>query len=154
MQSKKIDILKKMKTITRNRYRTDARESQILHAALQLLRIHPKIAFAWRANAASGNIVRKNGTEYWLTSNFRGCPDILGITIDGRFLGIETKRAGGSIRVEQQQFIDLINRNGGIGCITQSVEDVLAIIDTNYLSGLQSGGLSPLSEEDKLKATG
>ena len=55
----------------------------------------------------------------------KGAPDILGQTPDGRLLGIEVKTKTGKPTKEQQQFINLINMQGGIGFIARSVEDVV-----------------------------
>ena len=54
----------------------------------------------------------------------KGISDILGV-YDGRMLAIEIKKPGGRPSPEQVRFIDRINREGGIGFIAYSVEDVI-----------------------------
>ncbi len=52
-------------------------------------------------------------------------PDILGILHpSGRLLCIEVKKPGGVVSVEQKEFLDIINRNGGLGFVAQSINDV------------------------------
>jgi hypothetical protein len=54
-----------------------------------------------------------------------GVSDILGITKDGRMIAIEVKRPkGGVVSAEQKEFIDLVNKFGGIGLVAKSIEDV------------------------------
>ena len=62
----------------------------------------------------------------------KGVSDIIGIlpkgvaaSDGGRFLAIEVKRPGGRVSPHQQQFIDRVNRMGGLGFVAYSVEDVI-----------------------------
>ena len=58
----------------------------------------------------------------YIPSHTRGVSDIIGLLPPtGRFLAIEVKRPGGKPTQEQQQFIDTINENGGVGFVAQSV---------------------------------
>lgn len=53
----------------------------------------------------------------------RGVSDILGV-LDGRFVAIEVKKPGGKVSEHQQNYLDRINKEGGIGFVAYSVEDV------------------------------
>ena len=61
----------------------------------------------------------------------KGIPDILGILPagiaggPGRFLAIEVKRKGGKVSPHQAQFIDRVNRMGGLGFVAYSAQDVI-----------------------------
>ena len=53
-----------------------------------------------------------------------GSSDLIG-WYHGRFLAIEVKSAKGRATQEQVNFIEAVNRDGGIGVIARSVQDVL-----------------------------
>jgi hypothetical protein len=62
----------------------------------------------------------------------KGVSDIIGIlpkgiagSDGGRFLAIEVKRPGGKVSPHQEQFIERVNRIGGLGFVAYSVEDVI-----------------------------
>ena len=54
----------------------------------------------------------------------KGVSDILGIW-QGRLLAIEVKTRTGKVSQYQQDFIDTINREGGIAFVARSVDDVI-----------------------------
>ena len=55
----------------------------------------------------------------------KGCPDIIGITKGGKFLGIEIKKPKGVLSIEQHNFLERIRENGGIGIVATQLEDVV-----------------------------
>ena len=57
-----------------------------------------------------------------------GSSDLIGFTADGKFLAIECKAGRGKATPMQQNFIDAVNRAGGIGIIARSVQDVLTAL--------------------------
>lgn len=66
-------------------------------------------------------IYRKSFSPY----KIKGVADILGIMEPtGRFLAIEVKVKGKYPSPEQRQFLEMINRMGGLGFVARSVEDV------------------------------
>lgn len=56
-----------------------------------------------------------------------GIADILGI-YRGRMLAVEVKTKEGRLSPEQVEFLDLVNRRGGIGVVARSIEDVQAAL--------------------------
>ena len=85
---------------------------------------------AWRNN--TGALKDRAGKRY-IRFGKPGSSDILGILKDGRFLAVECKRpVGGRITELQQNFINMINENGGVGLIVH-------IFDELY-DGLKSKG--------------
>jgi hypothetical protein len=53
------------------------------------------------------------------SSDFCGvCPG------SGRFLAVECKRPGGKLTEPQRDFLDMINRNGGVGIVVSSIESL------------------------------
>lgn len=75
--------------------------------------------FVWRSNA--GTAVAQ-GMFFRLAP--KGCPDIIGILPDGRFLGIEVKKPEGVVSKEQETFISKINELGGVAFVARSIDDV------------------------------
>ena|ERR1035437_757814 len=75
----------------------------------------------WRNNV--GFATTRNGCNirYGLCV---GSSDLIGFTKDGRFLAIEVKTATGKPTDEQINFIDAVNRAGGVGFICRSVEQL------------------------------
>ncbi len=61
----------------------------------------------------------------------KGSADIIGIAPDGRFLAVEVKTPKGRPSAEQINFIDVVNRSGGIAGIARSPEDALDLIGYN-----------------------
>lgn len=59
----------------------------------------------------------------------KGISDIIGCLADGRFLAIEVKRKGNKPSQEQSDFIDKVNKYGGIGLIAYSLDDVIASME-------------------------
>lgn len=47
----------------------------------------------------------------------------------GIFLALEVKAEKGRVSVEQQMFLDLVNRRGGVGRVVRSSDDALAAIN-------------------------
>jgi hypothetical protein len=65
----------------------------------------------------------------YIPSHTRGVSDIIGLLPpNGRFLAIEVKRPGGKPTQEQQNFIDAVNRAGGLAFVAFSVDDVLVVL--------------------------
>lgn len=56
-----------------------------------------------------------------------GSSDLIGWDSTGRFVAIEVKRPGGKITPEQQNFIDQVNKAGGIAGIVHSEEEAIAL---------------------------
>lgn len=59
-----------------------------------------------------------------------GSADLIGILVpEGRFCAFEVKSATGRASEEQERFLALVRRSGGVAGIVRSVEDVRALID-------------------------
>lgn len=57
-----------------------------------------------------------------------GGSDLIGWTMDGKFLAVETKSPTGKATPEQINFIEKVNASGGVAGIARSVEDALRLI--------------------------
>ena len=77
-------------------------------------------AIVWRNN--TGALKDRNGriVKYGLCV---GSSDLIGI-YKGRFLALELKRKGKNPTPKQQNFIDVVNKAGGIAGVVRSVEDL------------------------------
>lgn len=54
-----------------------------------------------------------------------GGSDLIGWTSDGRFCAVETKSKRGRLSKEQINFIEQVNKAGGLALMVRSVEEVL-----------------------------
>ena len=97
-------------------------QTQIL-GYLRLARI-----FAWRNNTRTVFVAGRP-----LKFGIEGGGDIIGILPGGRFLSIEVKRPGGTTakkRAEKQrEFLDTINKSGGLAITARSVEEVMEALN-------------------------
>lgn len=83
-------------------------------------------AYLWRQN--SGVFHDSNGIRR-IRACPAGTPDVIGM-INGRFIGIECKRARGGEVLESQKICEKnIIRGGGIYIIARSVDDVRASLE-------------------------
>ena len=81
--------------------------------------------FCWRNNTGATKYEGKDGKSRWVNYGKTGSSDILGVVSpSGRLLAIEVKSPTGRVSAKQQEFLEEIDRNGGIAIIARSVEDV------------------------------
>lgn len=98
-------------------------ERDIQSGILQLLALHPRVAWAARFNVGGAEFQGKDKT-YRVRFAFKGCSDILGMLVGGRFLAIEVKRPGEKLTEDQEAFLKAVNMGGGLGIAAWSVDDV------------------------------
>ena len=101
------------------------REQPILNAILQMLRLHPKVA--WVARINSGAYKTPDGR--YIRFGFPGCPDVLGQMRDGRILMIEVKAHDGRVTPEQAHMISVSRAYNGVAGIARSVDEALEIVE-------------------------
>src|SRR5262245_38362086 len=104
----------------------EARERDILAAVLRIVRVHPKVGFAWRANAGAMEL---NGRT--VRFGFTGQADIVGVLKGGRFFALEVKSASGRLTRHQSAFLDNVRAVGGVAGVVRSVEEAKFILDTS-----------------------
>lgn len=81
-------------------------------------------AYIWRNNTGGLYDSQKHFYRYGKV----GSSDILGLVeIDGRgiFLAIEIKKPGGVLTDNQKEFLAEVNKRGGVGIVTDSMEDMV-----------------------------
>jgi len=109
-------------------------ERDVQAAILILLRLHPKVAWAYRVNTGA-MVVPEDGRRKrrFVRFMFPGCSDIIGQMRDGRFLAIECKRPGARTdaqRLEDQaQFLALVRAHGGVAGMAFSVDQARELLD-------------------------
>lgn len=100
-------------------------ERDIQAAVLEVLSVHPKVAFAYRFNTGAATFRGADDVERFVKFAFKGCADVLGMLKGGRFLACECKRFGEHPTPDQQAFLLSVARGGGLAFVARSVDDVL-----------------------------
>lgn len=102
-----------------------ATETEVQAAILKMLRLHPRVAWVERINVGAGKLMNDDGSAgRFVRFAFKGCSDIVGQLRDGRFLAVEVKRHGGSLRPEQAEFLSNVNKHGGVAFVARKPDDV------------------------------
>lgn len=98
------------------------REAAVLHRVMLALSSAGFTVFRNNVGVArteSGDVIRFGVCN-------PGGADLIGWTPQGRFLAVECKSKGGRVSPAQQQFLDAVNRSGGIGIVTRDPDTVVA----------------------------
>ncbi len=101
------------------------KESHIQKAIIDFLKVKKILCFKHR------NVgIYKQATNSYIPLAFgeKGISDIIGCLKNGRFLAIEVKRKGNKPSNEQLEFIERVNKMGGVGIIAYSLDDVVSSI--------------------------
>jgi len=116
-------------------------EADVSKAIGQLLANHPKVSIAIRIN--SGMAYSENGAPVWFYRVYKGpkvVVDWIALLKNGTMCALETKRPSwkgvsqaqnklGERERAQEQFIQAVIAEGGVGGFVRSVEEALAVID-------------------------
>jgi len=95
----------------------EIKEADVLNSVLRWLAT--KRIPHWRTNSGA----LRDRHNRLVRFGAKGMSDIYAIGPDGISLWIECKRPrGGVLSVAQKEFLDCINRNGGIGIVVSSIE--------------------------------
>lgn len=104
--------------------RSSRRESIILADVLRYVRIHPRVAWVRRINTGATKL-----KGFYVRFGFKGCSDLIGQLIDGRFFAIECKSDAGKMSEEQKDFLARVNRHKGLAGMVRSIEDAEALLN-------------------------
>lgn len=102
----------------------DETEQQIKKAIADYLRIKKYIVI----NHRNVGIKKPNGSFIPLPAGEKGISDLLACSPEGRFIAIEVKRPGGTVSPDQREFIERINKKGGLAFVAYSIDDAMAKI--------------------------
>lgn len=103
-------------------------EKDIQEAIITFLRLKKYVIFK---HHSTGFTSGKDGFRTFRLGD-KGIADLIGCTPAGRFLAIEVKRKGGKISEDQRAFLESVNRNGGIGIVAFSLDDVMAAHESGW----------------------
>lgn len=98
-------------------------ENEVLPSLLKALPFFKRVAWFERMNSGA-YVVGEGKARRYIKYGFKGCSDIIGQMVDGRFLSIEAKRPSGTSSDAQAAFLALVNANGGIGFVAKSIDDL------------------------------
>ena len=105
-------------------------EGEIQKEILAYAKKHPKIAWIDRAN--SGKVKVRGG---FMQLHEKGTPDLIGYSVDGKFIGIEVKdepnfhSKNNGLRAEQIKRINDMSKRGcyaGVVCCIEHVDNILS----------------------------
>lgn len=108
--------------------------------ALELLRSHPKVAFAIRINSGTFVETNSDGSKRFIQANNIGRKDMLVSDIIGMFKGSgkmfcieckhpDWKKPHGEREEKQANFLYLVEQSNGIAGFARSVDDVIRILN-------------------------
>ena len=98
---------------------------------IQLIRLEANKHGCFLSRNNTGSLQNKTGRWVKFGLFNPGGSDLIGfrkINNIAQFVAIEVKIQHGRIRPEQQEFIDFINKNGGLAGIVRSVEDFKKLV--------------------------
>ncbi len=98
-------------------------ESDVQRSIRQALGLVPGLA-CWRNNTGVYFDKRNVPIRYGLCV---GSSDLIGL-YQGRFLALEVKRPGGKLSPDQERFLALVTKLGGVAAVVHSAEEALACI--------------------------
>lgn len=96
-------------------------EKDIQRGILDLLAYSRFVAVKYHSTVG----VAREGKYVPIKTGVVGTADILACAPNGRFWAIEVKRKGGRATPEQLDFLQRVEKNGGVAFVAYSVDDVL-----------------------------
>jgi hypothetical protein len=124
-------------------------ETDLLSACLKTLEANG--VMCWRQNSGAARYESEAGDSYYvsMTGKMRGVSDIIGLLPGGRFLAVECKWMDGRIKKHQQEFLDAVNRSGGLGVVVRSIAELRekVLIHARTASDVAGGSKSEIARE-------
>lgn len=105
-------------------------ERDIQKACLQLLRAHPKVAFAYRINSGQFTEQNRDGsTRYISAHTMPGMSDVCAVLKgSGRACFFEIKRPGEQATPRQRAFLDMAAEAGAIAAVVTDAAELTEIL--------------------------
>lgn len=104
-------------------------ESKIQTQIMTMLDFHQGVAWAYVTSTGTYKGL-KGGRP--IRIGITGMPDIIGQSINGQMIGIEVKKPGEKPSKEQFDFIEMMNKNGGLAFWTDSMMDAMEKLNDLY----------------------
>lgn len=98
----------------------------VIKAILEMIKWRQDI-YAWKNNTGALPI---GDTKRYISFGHPGSADILGLTSDGRFIGIEVKVGEDRQSQKQKDFEEYVNKFRGRYLLTSSTKEVQSYLDT------------------------
>lgn len=100
-------------------------EADILRQCFQYLQTVRRY-MVWRSSTGAARYTNRDGTTRLMRFGPLGQPDILGVIPHlGRLLAVEIKRPGRSPTRAQADFLDRVNRSGGLAFCVHSLQELI-----------------------------
>jgi hypothetical protein len=100
----------------------DTPEGAVVKACLEYLELRG--VYAYRQNTGAAEYQDKAGKKRFVRYGKPGVSDIIGVLPGGRFLAVECKAPGGRLSENQIEFLNDIERMGGLAVVAKSVDDL------------------------------
>jgi hypothetical protein len=101
-------------------------EGAVVKACLEYLALRG--VYAYRQNTGAAEYEDKTGKKRFVRYGKLGASDIVGLLPGGRFIAVECKAPGGRLSEHQAEFLQDIERMGGLAVVARSVEDLEKIL--------------------------
>lgn len=124
-----------------NAGRVSVPEREILAASLELLRKHPRVAFARRNNTGAGFLLYRDTYERlvraghlkasearYQTYGIKDGGDVIGMLIGGQLLNVECKSDRGRLSDGQEAFGQAVANGGGLWIVNRSVDELVHLL--------------------------
>lgn len=107
------------------RVRQHESEAALMHRIM--IAVSTSGALVWRNHVGRG---RHASGNYVAMGLGKGSADIIGLVPPhGRWIAIEVKTKAGIVSPDQQRWLELVRRWGGVTGVARSVEDALALVE-------------------------
>jgi hypothetical protein len=98
-------------------------EGAVVKACLEFLELRG--IYAYRQNTGAAEYQDKAGKKRFVRYGKKGVSDIIGVLPPGgRFIAVECKAPNGRLSEHQIEFLNDIERMGGLAVVARSVEDI------------------------------
>jgi hypothetical protein len=97
-------------------------EGAVVKACLEYLQLRG--IYAYRQNTGAAEYTDKTGKKRMVKYGKPGASDIVGVMPGGRFIAVECKALNGRLSDFQRQFLEDIDRMGGLAVVARSVDDI------------------------------
>lgn len=103
-------------------------ETDLVKSCIQLCQWSNVVADVWRNNTGGVTRINRDGSTRHIQFGRKGVSDILGILSNGRFLAIECKMPKGTLTHHQQDFLDRVDKAGGLALVVRDVAELQAAL--------------------------